>query len=50
MRHEPLTLKLYKLGEIKYGNEDNVRQKVICSKEIKIRRYKLGERGGRDYL
>ena len=35
--------------EIKYVNEDNVRQKVICSKEIKIRRYKL-ERGGRDYL
>lgn len=33
--------------EIKYVNEDNVRQKVICSKEIKIRRYKL-ERGGRE--
>ena len=28
---------------IKYGNEDNVKQKVICSKEIKIRRYKLEE-------
>ena len=37
------------IDSLKYGNEDNVRQRVICSKEIKIRRYKL-ERGGRDYL
>lgn len=32
---------------IKYGNKDNVRQKVMCTKEIKVRQYKL-ERGGRD--
>lgn len=35
---------------IKYGNKDNVQQKVMCGEEIKIRRYNSLERGGRDYF